>query len=87
MKRFLIALAFAFAAGSAFADQVDWETFQQKIFAEYPWCDYVAYSTYEQWNGDADAFIQYYKENPMCVVPDEYYVAKGDSDVRLYDSN
>lgn len=87
MKRFLIALAFAFAAGSAFADQVDWETFQQKIFAEYSWCDYVAYSTYEQWNGDADAFIQYYKENPMCVVPDEYYVAMGDSDVRLYDSN
>ena len=71
MKKFLIVLMFALIGCSAFAESVDWETFQQKIFAEYPWRDYVAYSTYERWNGDADAFIQYHIENPVCMIVEE----------------
>lgn len=69
MKKILISLSLVF---TSFAEQVDWETFQQKIFKEYPSVEYVAYSKYERWNGDAEKFISYLKENGQCLfVEDE----------------
>ena len=44
MKKILISLSLALTS-FAFAEQVDWETFQQRIFKEYPSVEYVAYST------------------------------------------
>ena len=87
MKKILISLALALTS-FAFAEQVDWETFQQRIFEEYPSVDYVAYSTYELWGGDAEKLISYLKENGQCLaIEDDTYVAMGDSDVRFNDCN
>lgn len=85
MKKILISLSLALTS-FAFAEQVDWETFQQRIFKEYPSVEYVAYSTYERWNGDAEKLISYLKENGQCLaVEDDTLI--GDADVRSNDSN
>ena len=70
MKKILISLSLVLTS-FAFAEQVDWETFQQRIFKEYPSVEYVAYSTYERWNGDAEKLISYLKENGQCLVVEE----------------
>lgn len=70
MKKILISLSLVFTS-FAFAEQVDWETFQQRIFKEYPSVEYVAYSTYERWNGDAEKLISYLKENGQCLAVED----------------
>lgn len=85
MKKILISLSLALTS-FAFAEQVDWETFQQRIFKEYPSVEYVAYSTYERWNGDAEKWISYLKENGQCLAVEDDALM-GDEDVRSNDSN
>lgn len=70
MKKILISLSLVFTS-FAFAEQVDWETFQQRIFKEYPSVEYVAYSVYEHWNGDAEKLISYLKENGQCLAVED----------------
>lgn len=70
MKKILISLSLVLTS-FAFAEQVDWKTFQQRIFKEYPSVEYVAYSTYERWNGDAEKLISYLKENGQCLVVED----------------
>ena len=70
MKKILISLSLVLTS-FAFAEQVDRETFQQRIFKEYPSVEYVAYSTYERWNGDAEKLISYLKENGQCLVVED----------------
>ena len=70
MKKILISLSLVFTS-FAFAEQVDWETFQQRIFKEYPSVEYVAYSTYARWNGDAEQLISYLKANGQCLVVED----------------
>lgn len=85
MKKILISLSLALTS-FAFAEQVDLETFQQRIFKEYPSVPYVDYSVYELWNGDAEKLISHLKENGQCLaVEDDALI--GDADVRSNDSN
>lgn len=70
MKKILISLSLVFTS-FVFAEQVDWETFQQRIFKEYPSVEYVTYSTYERWNGDAEKFISHLKENGQCLAVED----------------
>lgn len=71
MKKFLIVLIFALIGCSAFAESLDYERFCMKIHNKWNWIEYVAQETYEYWQGDADAFIQYYTENPVCMIVEE----------------
>lgn len=72
MKKILAVLILGIMlAPMAYSEPVDWETFQAEIFAEYPWVDYVSYKCYEQWNGDAKAFIQWLKDNPTDLGAEE----------------
>lgn len=71
MKKILIVLMFALIGCSAFAKSLDYESFCMKILNKWNWIEYVAQETWEYWQGDADAFIQYYTENPFCGIVEE----------------
>ena len=71
MKKFLIVLMFALIGCSAFAESLDYERFCMKIRNKWNWIEYVAQEVYEYWQGDADAFIQHYTENPICGIVEE----------------
>lgn len=66
MKKFLIVLL-SLVSVSVFAEQLDFERFSMKVLKEFPQIDYVSYNVWENWNGDAEAFIKYYKENGTDV--------------------
>lgn len=69
MKKIILTVALLFAGCFAFADT--WAEFEQKVLAAYPWLDYVAYSVYEKWEGNTEAFLTYLYENPIDLDAEE----------------
>lgn len=57
----------------AFAETVDWETFQAKILDAYPFLEYedLSFDKYKEWQGDADAYLTYLYTHGQCVAEDE----------------
>ena len=75
MKKFLIGLMFALIGCSAFSESLDYERFCMKIYNKWSWVEDrigpISQETWEEWKGDADAFIQHYTENPICGIVGE----------------
>lgn len=48
------------------------DEFSFTVMWEFPFVDYVAYSVYDDWSGDAEAFIQWLKDNPTDLDEDDF---------------
>jgi hypothetical protein len=65
MKKIFV-IVLSLVCFSAYAETVDWATFQKEVKNKYEWVDYIGYSVYEEWNGDVEAYLKYLEENGQC---------------------
>lgn len=52
--------------GAAFVFADDFEEFSFKIMKAFPGVEYVSQEIWEKWEGNSEAFINYYIENGQC---------------------
>lgn len=70
MKKILIVI-FSVLIFPLYADQLDFDQFQEKILNAFPQAEHVSCDIWKEWKGNADAFIKYYKENGQCIIVED----------------
>lgn len=74
MKKIISIIFCSLALSAAFAKTYNYEEFSLAVMKAYPFVDYVADSVWREWNGDAEKFIQYLKDNPTDIDTEEMEV-------------
>lgn len=64
MKKIISIIFCSLIFSAAFTETCNYEEFSLKVMKEFQFAEYIGYSVWENWNGDADKFIQYLKDNP-----------------------
>lgn len=83
MKKKIISIIFySLIFSAAFAETYNYEEFSLKVMKEFPFAEYIGYSVWEDWNGDADKFIQHLKDNPTDL--DDAEVVVGEESKKLF---
>lgn len=67
MKKILMVI-FSVLTFSLYAEQLDFDQFQEKVLEAFPQVEYVSCDVWKEWKGNADAFIKFYEENGQCII-------------------
>lgn len=67
MKKIISIIFCSLVLSALTAESLNYEEFSLAVMRAYPFAEYIGYSVWREWNGDAGKFIQYLKDNPTDI--------------------